>query len=590
MGDSMIRTPRRALAGLASVALVASGALSALVVGASSAAVPLWHSDAKPSPAGSWFAVAYNNKTWVAAGRTGDIAFSPDAVHWTMVPVTAGSWQSLAYGKGIWVTLSSTNSVPGEMTSVSGKLWTAHTSAPGRWSSVVFGNGMFVAVGFEGEVMTSKDGLHWTKRHSGDSSNSWYAVAFGNGRFVAVDGNNGDTMVSTNGVNWSIHHPSIEGYGWGAVAFGNGTFVAFDDSISSSMGTSVDGAVWTYHHYSQPGNNYSGTFGCHQFLSVSSFGAGVAHYQSSAVGTSWTTTPTVLDPTGVNWTAVGYGNGKFVAVNDGGNITWSAAPRSCKQAIADPVTHVRGSLGGGSLLVSWNPPAYGGIKKVASYVVKITSGNSVHRCYSATTTCRFSGLIARRTYVLSVSAVNAAHLFSVPSDPVTLFSSASSSFTVTSAQPVALAHTAATMWVSGAPSSWLVRGAVGAATASCVTNSFGQCQLRITDSTVGVASVHATYRLAHVTHNAALAHYASVLVTGINASYVNGATISATFSSGVANANASLVINAVTTTTKLNGAGNGTVIAAAPLSGTSASIAVFDDGVYLETVVVALTV
>jgi hypothetical protein len=585
------RIPRRALSSLAVIALGVSGSIPSLAISATSAGAspPVWHSDVRPTPTGSWFAVAYNNKTWVATGRTADIAYSADAIHWTMVPVASGSWQSLAYGKGVWVTLSSSATSPSELTSVSGKIWTSHLAPTGRWSSVTFGHGLFVAVSFDGAVMTSPDALHWTQRHAATNVNAWYAVTYGNGRFVAVDGDHGDTMVSTNGVNWTIHHPADPSYAWGAVAYGNGTFVAFDDNATSLMATSVDGALWTTHHYGFAGSNYSGTFGCNQFVSVTSFSS-TAHYQTSSTGTTWSSTPTSIDQTGANWAAVGYGNGKYVAANDVGDITWSAAPSSCKQAIPNPPTDIHGTVGAGSLAVSWSPPAYGGVKTVSSYVVKLTSGTSVKRCYSTTTTCNFHSLLTRHTYVVNVTAVNGAHLFSVPSDPITIYSALHSSFSVTPLQPVYLMATAASAWVTSAPNGWLVTGQVGATKATCLTNGFGQCLLHIIDSGHGQATLQASYTASHVTHHAPAAHYSSLRVVGIAPSYPNGGDMYVSFAGGVPNVNASLTINGVTTSSQLDSLGAGTVMAVAPASGTSASIVVSDDGVYIETVVIALTV
>lgn len=587
----MHRFPRRALGALAVATLAISGTLSSLAITATSAGAttPAWHSDVRPTPEGSWYAVAYNNKTWVATGRTGDVAYSSDAVHWTMVPVLNGSWQSLAYGKGLWVTLSADMTVPGEMTSVSGKLWTSHLALSGSWSSLAYGNGIFVAVGFDGRIMTSTDALHWTLRH-GSSSNVWYAVAHGNGRFVAVDGTNGDTAVSFDGINWAVHHAPTTSYGWGGVAYGNGTFVAFDDNNTSLMATSVNGANWTYHHYGFAGRNYSGTFGCNQFFSVTSFGAGVAHYQFSSTGASWAPAPTSIDTLGVNWGAVGYGNGKYVAVNDVGDITWKAAPASCKQAIPDPVTNVHGTIGAGSLTVNWSPPSYGGVKRVASYVVKLTNGSVIKRCYSATTTCHFHSLLARHTYGLSVSAVNGAHLFSVPTDPLVLYSSGTSAFSVERVRAVYLAGTPASAWVSGAPSNWSVTVRVGATSVTCGTNSFGQCLLQITPSAFGKATLLGTFTLKHVTHHAAPGYFYSLRLTGFAGSYPNGGDIYITFTGGVPLANGSITIGAVTTSMALDATGAGTVMAVAPGSGTSASLIFYDAGVYIDTFTVGLTV
>ena len=52
---------------------------------------------------------------------------------------------------------------------------------------MTYGNGRFVAVGEDGTILTSPDGVSWTRRTSG-TSNRLEGVAYGNGLFVAVGG------------------------------------------------------------------------------------------------------------------------------------------------------------------------------------------------------------------------------------------------------------------------------------------------------------------------------------------------------------------------------------------------------------------
>jgi len=59
---------------------------------------------------------------------------------------------------------------------------------------ICYGNGLFVAVGRLGDVMTSPDGINWTRR-TGAVSNNLRGVCYGNGIFVVV-GSGGDVMTS----------------------------------------------------------------------------------------------------------------------------------------------------------------------------------------------------------------------------------------------------------------------------------------------------------------------------------------------------------------------------------------------------------
>jgi len=58
------------------------------------------------------------------------------------------------------------------LTSSDGILWTKRTS--GKWeylSGVTYGNSTFVTVGFSGTILTSPDGTTWTSRTSGTTNN-----------------------------------------------------------------------------------------------------------------------------------------------------------------------------------------------------------------------------------------------------------------------------------------------------------------------------------------------------------------------------------------------------------------------------------
>ncbi|AFV77252.1 hypothetical protein Theos_2262 (plasmid) [Thermus oshimai JL-2] len=66
-----------------------------------------------------------------------------------------------------------------------GTAGTTWTWRSGPLFDVTYGNGLFVAVG--GAILTSSDGVTWTRQSSG-TSNDLYAVTYGGGLFVAVGG------------------------------------------------------------------------------------------------------------------------------------------------------------------------------------------------------------------------------------------------------------------------------------------------------------------------------------------------------------------------------------------------------------------
>ena len=173
--------------------------------------------------------------------------------------------------------------------------------------SVTYGNGMFVAVGKSGSIVTSTDGITWTKQTSPVSS-TLIAVTYGNGMFVAV-GESGSIVTSTDGITWTkqtLKDRSI----LNAVTYGNGMFVAVGENNLSVRST--DGITWT--SSSTPDRILKSiTYGNGMFVAVG-YTRGIA---TSTDGKTWTSQ---TSPVSTDFKSVTYGNGMFVAVGESGNI------------------------------------------------------------------------------------------------------------------------------------------------------------------------------------------------------------------------------------------------------------------------------
>jgi hypothetical protein len=108
--------------------------------------------------------------------------------------------------------------------------WTWRNPLPSgnRPRGLAFGAGQFVAVGDEGLVLTSADGVNWIQRQSG-TSNQLSAVTYGQGQFVAVGTGytapSGVIVTSSDGINWIWRdlNPTNE---LAAVTYANDLFVA----------------------------------------------------------------------------------------------------------------------------------------------------------------------------------------------------------------------------------------------------------------------------------------------------------------------------------------------------------------------------
>jgi hypothetical protein len=196
-------------------------------------------------------------------------------------------------------------------------------------SAVICGNGLFVAVGENGTILTSPDGLTWTERSSGTNSNL-NGLTYGNGLFVAV-GENGTILISPDGVAWTenkIVDPSGP-VSLVQIVYGNSVFVAVGGPpLSSFLYTSSDGINWKIASSAQAFlTYYEMTYANGMFLALTvSYSVHSGHPPSRSVvtsvdGVTWipmdeSVTSDLPDPI----TKITYGNGLFVAVGRDGMI------------------------------------------------------------------------------------------------------------------------------------------------------------------------------------------------------------------------------------------------------------------------------
>jgi hypothetical protein len=109
--------------------------------------------------------------------------------------------------------------------------------------AIAYADGLWVVVGYGGAIYTSTDGIVFTSRSSGVSSNL-YCVAYGNGYWV-VGGASGKILWSTNGIDWNSQTVSWAGAnGFVDVAYGNGYWVGCIGQNQIGTATSPSG-TWT---------------------------------------------------------------------------------------------------------------------------------------------------------------------------------------------------------------------------------------------------------------------------------------------------------------------------------------------------------
>jgi len=232
------------------------------------------------------------------------------------IPYTT-TWSSVAYGNGTYVAVSNNGTYP-VMYSKDGINWSIETfgSVVKPWVSVTYGNGSFVTVGNDHSVMSSSDGINWTNNGVSLSGN-WAASAYGNGVFVSLDYYGYSPYIagiySYNGVDYL---QSNAPYGnWACLIYAQSKFVASGSGGFGSSGpfygamTSLDGINWTKSLSAPIGGWYGLAYGNGTFVAVDD-GYSSGTVISSSDGDNWT----VRTAPSQRWQAVAYGNGIFVAV------------------------------------------------------------------------------------------------------------------------------------------------------------------------------------------------------------------------------------------------------------------------------------
>jgi len=223
----------------------------------------------------------------------------------------------VAYGNNAFVAVGNNGAI---LTSTDGITWIDRSvSGVSNIEGIVYGNNIFVAVGWEGLILTSPDGTTWTSRTSGVSS-ALNDVTYAGSIFVAVGGD-GTILSSSDGINW-MNANSGTTDSLISVTFGKNTFVAVGGkaSLSSSWNRTIvnspDGTNWSQTYSSSGSIMEAVAYGSNEFVAVDSDGT----FFVSSDGASWTPTS---ERGSENLNGIAYAAKTFVAVGSAGTILTS---------------------------------------------------------------------------------------------------------------------------------------------------------------------------------------------------------------------------------------------------------------------------
>ena len=201
------------------------------------------------------------------------------------------------------------------------------------WSELTYDGTKFVALGYEGYVSTSTDGITWTSaiQVSSLGSHKWISLAYDGTKFVAL-GYEGYVSTSTDGITWTsaVQDSNLGSYEWIDLIYDGTKFVALGSDGYISI--SIDGITWTpavqvsnLGFRSWKALAYDGT----KFVALTFNG----HVSTSTDGITWTQAiPNInLDLRG--WVTLAYDGTKFVALDYNGYISTSTDGITWTQAI-----------------------------------------------------------------------------------------------------------------------------------------------------------------------------------------------------------------------------------------------------------------
>jgi hypothetical protein len=294
-----------------------------------------------------------------ACGGGGGGGDSPDVpgTHWTTSRERSIGWNAVGYANGTFVAVGEDGGVA---RSTDGVTWTVIDTQEGEdWVGVAYGGSSWVALGQGGQVATSTDGATWTHGSPlfapGDAdATAMSQLAFGGGRFVAVG--DGGSWAGGDGRTWSPADRGVDG-----IAYGNGVFVG---ARPDGLYLSADGAHWDLALALDPTTVLkveSVAFGGGQFVASDFAGRTYA----SADGRQWTSQASTFH--GVGWRLdfadgafwTGLGDTVYASLDAG--ASWTLVPQPADTGLrrfaASPQAFVSASGSG----VLWSGPDASGL-------------------------------------------------------------------------------------------------------------------------------------------------------------------------------------------------------------------------------------
>ncbi len=249
--------------------------------------------------------VAYGGGVFVAVGDSGVLLYSLDGVTWSPISGFADGLDVVTYAEGTWLALggSSTGS-PVALVSNDGASWQKLTrNGDAHPNGLCYGQGKFIMTGSSG-LFNSTDGTNWLPAYS-EPSTPLYGVTQTADGFLAV-GDSGVIITSPDALTW-VRKTVGTLEALLQIAYGNGRYL-----VAGSHGvvlTSANGLDWIQHNAGPTLDLVGLAFGGGRFLACGS-DAGVPGLWVTTNGTTWLPKPS---PTTNGISGIEYADHRFLA-------------------------------------------------------------------------------------------------------------------------------------------------------------------------------------------------------------------------------------------------------------------------------------
>jgi len=265
------------------------------------------------------YGCTYGNGLYVLVGDAGTIVVSSNLVNWTEITsyhrsaITAIACNTnlcIASALPIFREYSSFADFT-TLVSSNGINWSVSTVNMPAMADLTSGDGRFVGVS-QNNICTTADGYNW--QNNGSFNNTFHGVRYANGQFIAV-GDNGSIFESADGINWNNHSVATSG-SFSGVAFGNELYVA----AGSVAATSPDGVAWSLCASNPPAVITRIVYG--EGLFVATAYVGSYYYPNGEIltsqdGVNW---QVQFTPQSISFSGIAYSGGTFFAIGSAGTM------------------------------------------------------------------------------------------------------------------------------------------------------------------------------------------------------------------------------------------------------------------------------